>query len=200
MSFGSCGIMPLTHKRQMEVLMVSESLNTLCRVNELRVDALYGKKKHYNAADRKGIHSLSLGIPVVIINVLLSSLLFWIISDSVPIVAKWVGAVLGLLAAGCGAVQTFLNVQKQIEGHRRVASRYLAVSKACSRLTAYYKDGSCNEDELIGRFEGLAREYDEINKDAESFPTSHKDYEKARRGMNESEEVYFEAELKHRGE
>jgi len=75
---------------------MSEAKSIIKKVKELRVDVLYGKKKHFNAADRKQQWNIRLGLPVVLINIIVGSLLFAILSDEVPDWSKWVGAFLAL--------------------------------------------------------------------------------------------------------
>ena len=44
---------------------------TLIRIKQIRTLALFGKKKHYNAADRKQRYHDRLGVAVITINVVL---------------------------------------------------------------------------------------------------------------------------------
>ncbi|QSO48597.1 hypothetical protein [Alicyclobacillus mengziensis] len=94
--------------------------------------------------------------------------------DGMPNFSKWLGAALALVAAVAISGQPFFNFQKQADGHR--ASRYLAVAKERDRLDEYFADGSTDANTLREQLERLARINDRINRDAESFPTSNKDY------------------------
>ncbi|MFC3250948.1 hypothetical protein ACFOLF_06220 [Paenibacillus sepulcri] len=55
--------------------------NVLELVRELRVDALYGKKKHYNAAERKQKYHTYIGISSLVANILAGSILFAFFSN-----------------------------------------------------------------------------------------------------------------------
>ena len=98
-------------------------------IKKIKVDALYGKKKHFNAADRKEKYHYWIGVPLVIINILAGSILFYVLTDGVDNWVKYIPLVLALIAALLSGFQTFLNLQKKIEGHRRVGNKYLAIMK-----------------------------------------------------------------------
>lgn len=168
---------------------------TKAQVEQLKVDALYGKKKHFNAADRKRRIRLWLSIPVVVINTALGSLLMTILEENSPSVFRWVAATLAIVAAILSAVSTFLDLAKQVEGHRRVGNKYLAVAKQSQRLLAYKADGLIDKAEMIKRLEHLADLNDDANREAEAFHTNASDFKKAQRGMQSGEEDYLDNEL-----
>ena len=112
----------------------------------------------------------------------------------------WVGAGLSLVTAILGGLQTFFKYPKIVEGHRSVASRFLAIAKECNRIEAYILDGRIEPGTLHEQLERLAGLYDQVVKDAEPFPTNIKDFELARKGFSEKEEEYTEQELSYRGE
>lgn len=180
--------------------MPNATPKTVEQIRRLRVDALYGKKKHYNAADRKQRYNTILGVTALVINLLVTSIFFGFMADGMPNFSKWLGATLALVAAVAISGQTFFNFQKQAEGHRSIASRYLAVAKECDRIDAYFADGSTEANALREQLERLARVNDRINRDAESFPTSNKDYRLAQQGFDGGQEDYTDDELDYRGE
>lgn len=169
--------------------------NTRSRLKRIKVDALYGKKKHFNAADRHEKRHFNIGIPLVIINVLIGSILFYVLIENQDNWIKYIPLILALAASLLSGFQTFLNPQKKVEGHRRVGNRYLAIMKKCDRLLAYIGDKIINEEPLIARIEEISTEVEEVNKEAESFPTNEKDYNKAKEGIEGGEENYTEVEL-----
>lgn len=168
---------------------------TKAQIQQLKVDALYGKKKHFNAADRKRRARLWLNLPVVVINTVLGSLLMTILEESSPDVFKWIAATLAIAAAILSAVSTFLDLAKQVEGHRRVGNKYLAVAKQSQRLLAYEADGLIDNAEMVKRLEHLADSNDEANREAEAFHTTESDFKKAQLGMQAGEEDYLDNEL-----
>ena len=164
-------------------------------VKELRVDTLYGKKKHFNAADRKQRYHVRMGITAIVLNIILGSVALKLLGDSVPEIAKWASALLALVASILVALQTFLKSQKAIEAHRSIAGRYLSVAKRCSRLIAYCEDETFTLSTLREELEKLSEISDQINADAQPVPTSRGDYKKAKAGFDAGEEDYTEKEL-----
>jgi hypothetical protein len=164
-------------------------------IKKIKVDALYGKKKHFNAADRKEKYHYWIGVPLVIINILAGSILFYVLTDGVDNWVKYIPLVLALIAALLSGFQTFLNLQKKIEGHRRVGNKYLAIMKKSDRIRAYINDEAIKEKELINKVEEIATDIYNINIESESFPTNKSDYELAKKGIESGEESYSETEL-----
>lgn len=169
--------------------------NTTEKLKRIKVDALYGKKKHFNAADRNERNHYRIGIPLVIINILTGSILFYVINDGASNWVKYVPLILALISALLSGFQTYLNLQKKVEGHRRVGNKYLSTMKKCDRLQGYIIDGVISNEVLISRIEIIAQEIDSINVEAESYPTNNSDYELAKKGIENGEEEYSEKEL-----
>lgn len=169
--------------------------NTTEKLKRTKVDALYGKKKHFNASDRNEKNHYRIGIPLVVINILTGSILLYVITDGASNWVKYVPLFLALISALLSGFQTYLNLQKKVEGHRRIGNKYLAIMKKCDRLQGYVIDKVISNDELISRIESIAQEIDSINVEAESYPTNNSDYELAKKGIENGEEEYTEKEL-----
>lgn len=165
------------------------------KLKRIKVDSLYGKKKHFNAAERKERQHYWIGIPLVILNVLTGSVLFYVLTDRVTNWVKFIPLVLALIAALLSGFQTFLNLQKKVEGHNRVGNKYLAIMKKCDRLQAYIEDEEIRDGHLIDRIEEIALEIEKVNIEAESFQTSKSDYELAKKGIKSGEESYTASDL-----
>jgi hypothetical protein len=172
---------------------------TIEQVQTLRVDALYGKKKHYNASDRKRCYHSALGVTQIVLNVLLGSYLFGIGSIAHPDALNIAVAVLALISATAAALQTFYNFERQAELHRSIGTRYLGVAKECSRIIAYHKDGAIGATALRDQLEQLATTCNQINADGEKCPTSNRDFRKAQIGFS-TEEEYTASEKQYPGE
>ena len=71
----------------------------------------------------------------------------------------------------------------------------LSLMKKCDRIQGYILDNIMTNIELINRIEEIAIEIDNINTEAESFPTNNSDYELAKKGIESGEETYTEQEL-----
>jgi len=165
------------------------------KLKKIKVDALYGKKKHFNAADRNEKNHYRIGVPLVIINVLTGSILFYVITDGAMNWVKYVPLILALIAALLSGFQTYLNLQKRVEGHRRIGNKYLSIMKKCDRLQGYISDNAITNEGLILEMENIASEVDNINIEAETYPTNNSDYEQAKKGIEKGEEEYTEKEL-----
>lgn len=172
--------------------MNDNALNILRRI---KVDALYGKKKHFNAADRKDREHYLLGIPLVALNIITTSILLYALTDGKNDWIKYIPIVLTLITSLLGGFQTYLNSQKSAEAHRRIGNQYLSVLKKCDRLQEYAKSFLINNEDLVKEIESIAKKVEDINKEAESHPTNRKDYALAKKGIESGEECYTESEL-----
>jgi hypothetical protein len=169
--------------------------NTIEKLKRIKVDALYGKKKHFNAAERNEKNHFRIGIPLIVTNILTSSVLLYVITNNNPNWIKYIPLTLALVSALLSGFQTYLNLQKRVEGHRRVGNKYLSIMKKCDRLQAYINDKLISNEDLINRLEDISKETDSINVEAETYPTNNKDYQSAKKGIEAGEENYCENEL-----
>jgi hypothetical protein len=169
--------------------------NSIDKLKRIKVDSLYGKKKHFNAAERKENYHYLIGIPLIIINVLTGSILFYVLTDGATSWIKYVPLFLALIAALLSGFQTYLNLPQKVEGHRRIGNRYLSIMKKCDRLQGYIADKLIPTEEVINRLEKISNDADDINKEAEAFPTNENDYKLAQKGIKNGEENYTNTEL-----
>lgn len=165
------------------------------KIKRIKVDSLYGKKKHFNAADRKENYHYWIGVPLTVITILTTTILFYVLTDGATNWIKYVPLALAFAASFLSGFQTYFNFNKQVEGHRRVANKYLALLKRADRLQGYIKDKIITPEELFKQFEVIAFEADEINKEAEPYPTSNSDYVKVKKGIESGEEEYTNKDL-----
>ena len=159
--------------------MPEKTPETLLALDKLRRNAHLGKHKHFSAADRSQRFHTYYGVPVVIINMLLGSVLFATLSIEITAYMKWVGAILALIAAGFSGMQTFFNYQKTFEAHRRIGNQYLSIARNCERLIAEYIDNIIDLKGLSEEAKRINNDYSKINFDAEAFPTNSSDYREA---------------------
>lgn len=170
--------------------------HTLTRIKQIRALALFGKKKHYNAADRKQRYHDRMGVAVITINVVLGSGLLAMLGTQTADVVKWGGAALSLIAALCAAYQKFFGLQQAITGHRRVAGSYLELADEVHNLLASFQDGLVSDVQLSKSRDAFQKKLTRLNTEAHSLSTSRSDYAQAQQGMANGEETYTEAELK----
>lgn len=169
--------------------------DTIAVIKRIKVDALYGKKKHFNAADRKEKYHYWIGIPLLILNIISGSILFYVLTDGIDGWVKFIPLVITLITAILSGFQTFLNHEKKVEGHRRVGNKYLAILKKSKRLESYLNDNVLLNEEIVKRLDNLSEEIDNVNIEAEMFSTNQQDYDNAKKGIQDGEETYTMDEL-----
>jgi hypothetical protein len=86
-------------------------------------------------------------------------------------------------AAALSAVQTFFNFHKSSEGHRAIGNRYVHISRQCKYLQQKNRDIPFSSEEYWKEYEKLYNEYHQINTEAEAFPTSSSDLNKAKKAV-----------------
>lgn len=169
--------------------------NTINRIKRIKADSVFGKKKHFNAADRKQNLHYWIGIPLILLNIITGTTLFISLTENAQDWVKYIPIVFAFIASILGGLQTYFNFNEKVEGHRRCGNDYLAVMKKCDRLQGFIKDDLISKERILEMIEEIAKEANRINKAAESYPTSDKDYQKAKAGIEEGEEDYTEKEL-----
>ncbi|WP_205631440.1 SLATT domain-containing protein [Collimonas fungivorans] len=83
-------------------------------------------------------------------------------------------------AASLSGIQTFFNFHKASEGHRAIGNRYVHISRQCKGLQQKHLDVPYSSADLWTEYDKLYSDYHQINTEAEAFPTSPKDLQKAR--------------------
>jgi len=157
-------------------------------IEKLRWNSHLGKHSHFYAS-QKGRHlHILCGIPIVVINLILGSVFFALLGTDLPDWSKWVGAILALIAALLGGVQTFFNFKKSYESHREIGNEYLAVARECERLIALYFDRILDLEHLSNEIESLNTQYSSINQRAEEYIVSERAYKKALDTQNKKTE------------
>ena len=150
-------------------------------IDELRTDAKIGKGKHFNANRRKiSLHNW-VGIPVILINIFIGTVIIALLTIEIDSnILAIISAVLAFLAASLSGMQTFFNFHKVAEGHSPVGNRYLKISRHCKTLLRKHQDIPFTSHDLWAEVEEIQKEYLEINIEAEAFPTTNKDLSNAR--------------------
>lgn len=148
-------------------------------VEKLRVDARFGKDKHFSAADRLRIYHYWLGLPVIFIGVFLGSAVFTQVELLPNPWQEAFGAFLAFLSALLASLQTFVNPKEMEKGHRAIANRYLDISRKCRLLLAKSNEQLILLEDVSEAYEGLLSSYNETNIEAEAFPISKNDFQNA---------------------
>lgn len=84
-------------------------------------------------------------------------------------------------AASLSGVQTFFNFHKASEGHRAIGNRYTHVSRQCKVLQQRHRDIPFLAKDLWEEYAKVYSEYNQINTEAEAFPTGASDLKAAKK-------------------
>ncbi|MDD5455113.1 MAG: SLATT domain-containing protein [Candidatus Ratteibacteria bacterium] len=171
---------------------MNENKHTIDELNKIRADCMYGKKKHYNARDRYGAYHKRMGIVIIGLTAFMGTSVFYSISESDILTARIIAGILTVSIAVLATLQTFLNFEKRALTHKIIADRYLWLMKKCQRLLSYCKDENKSVKEIIADIENIYEEIKDIQK--EEPGVSAKDYQKARAGIKDDEEIYTNKE------
>lgn len=164
-------------------------------IQKIKIDAAYGKKKHFNAADRKEKKFHIINVTLIVINMVAVSAFFYVVINAGEQLATTIALFINFFAVVLSWLQTYLNYQKVIQGHRRIGNKYLSAMKKCSRLQAYLTDNVIKSEDIIQLVNELAVQVDQYNQEAEEYPTNGIDYKQAHEGINNEEEEYTQKEL-----
>lgn len=166
--------------------------NLLKEIKKLKNNATYGKKRHFNASDRKQNWHIWLVFPVLLLNIFLSSRFFVELKDGLWI---YVPSLIALISAILIGSSEFFKFGKKATEHSAIGNRYLYFIRECSEALALQKDGLITEEELKRNYQDLNRKITEIDAAANALPTTNNDYNKARAGVLDGEEEHTEKEL-----
>lgn len=154
--------------------------HTITVLDKLRSNSHLNKHSHFEEAKTGRGRHIVVGIPIVVINVFLGSILFALIKTTIPEEMKWLGAILALVAAVLGAVQTFFNFKANYEGHQSVATQYLSIARECERVIAAYLDGLVKLSEVAKSVETLNGRYEKVSVEAAKFGVAPRQFKKAK--------------------
>jgi hypothetical protein len=148
-------------------------------MGELGRNCNIGKYRHFRAADRAKLLNDSLGVIVVLINIVVGSAFFIAISKQLPPIAQWIGGFLALGAALTSGVTTFFSFDSLFEQHRDIADKYVKLLAKCEISLARYHDGLVDLGGIDQLLQEYQERYSEISDEAKEFPTSRSDFANA---------------------
>jgi hypothetical protein len=165
------------------------------RLQELRVSAIYEKKKHFNAGDRKRGYHVRLGLASVVVGIISGSALVGALSTTSETLFLWIGLALTLAAAMLAALQTFFNFERQAEGHCSLGASYLHIGQEVAAVLAKRRDDLWTPAECALELDRLLARYQKLTKEAQALRTNSSDYQKAQDGVEAGEEEYTAREM-----
>lgn len=164
-------------------------------IKKLKVDAIIGKKKHFNAADRKDRYNKWFTVTIIFLDVLSGSIFVYEICKTENLIFEFISLLLILISAILTGVQRFMNFHEDAIGHRQVGNQYVAITRDINMLLAFLKDEMITDVEFKQQAIDIKNRIQDINKNAEKYITNKRDFEKAKLGINDGEETYTEEEL-----
>lgn len=165
------------------------------QLKQFKTDAIYEKKKHYNAADRKRRCYKWLSITQIVLNAITGTTLFTLVFGEGSKVAEMLALIFTIAATILASVQKIGDFENQAQGNAKVADMYLRISKKINLTLNFIKDGILANKEIVEKTEEIRREISQANEIGSQFPTNQKDYNKAQEGIKNGEENYIDEEL-----
>lgn len=165
------------------------------QLRHMRTDAVLGKKKHYNAADRKRNYYKITSISQIVINAITGASLIPVVFGQGNKLAEISALILTIIATIMASVQKSQDFEKQAQGNSKVADMYLEIAKLINLTLCMIADGVLSDEAISTRAEELLKNIDSVNKLGSQFTTNDKDFQKAREGIKNGEENYTEEDL-----
>lgn len=169
--------------------------NVIKQLRQFRTDAIYEKKKHYNAADRKRGYYKLLSISQIVLNAITGTALLPVVFGKGSKTAEVIALVCTIAATIFASIQKIGDFENQSQGNSKAGDMYLRISKKINLVLNLIKDGVLSKQEIVNKAEEIQREIGEANEIGSQFPTSTADYKKAQIGVNSGEETYTQEEL-----
>lgn len=165
------------------------------QLKQFKTDAIYEKKKHYNAADRKRRCYKWVSITQIVLNAITGTTLFTLVFGEGSKVAEMLALIFTIAATILASVQKIGDFENQAQGNAKVADMYLRISKKINLTLNFIKDGILTNKEIVEKTEEIRSEISQANEIGSQFPTNQKDYNKAQEGIKNGEENYTDEEL-----
>ena len=165
------------------------------QLKQFKTDAIYEKKKHYNAADRKRRWYKWVSISQIVLNAITGTTLFTVVFGEGSKVAEILALIFTIAATILASVQKIGEFENQAQGNAKVADMYLRISKKINLILNFIKDGALTNQEIVEKAEEIRSEISQANEIGSQFPTNQKDYNKAQEGIKNGEENYTDEEL-----
>lgn len=169
--------------------------NVIKQLKQFKTDAIYEKKKHYNAADRKRRYYKWVSITQIVLNAITGTTLFTVVFGGGSKVAEILALIFTIAATILASVQKIGDFENQAQGNAKVADMYLRISKKINLILNFIKDGELSNQEIVEKAEEICNEISHANEMGSQFPTNRKDYNIAQEGIKNGEENYTDEEL-----
>lgn len=182
---------------------MNQASQTLLALKKLKVDCLYKKSTHFNAARRLKIEANNFRITLIFGTVVasFSTIMNVGIWDQIALNTVWIQVIVNILGALGGFLilytSTFSDYKSKIEvanKHENLASDLNLVFKRIRNAEAYYQDKLMGDQKLVENLHQLTQEY--TSKCSNAPITKDEDYLKAKENLKKGYTAeYTEEEL-----
>lgn len=119
------------------------------QLKQFKADAIYEKKKHYNAAERKRRYYRTLSFIQIFLNAITGTTLLTVVFGKGSKIAEIIALILTIIATILASIQKIGDYEKQAQGNAKVADMYLRISKKISLMLNFIKDKMLSEQDII---------------------------------------------------
>lgn len=149
-------------------------------LERIEEDCIHSGKAQFNAGVRWSRYHLWLGIPSVILSAAAGAAFF----QDYPEIAGAMSSVVAVLTA----LSTFLKPSERASSHKGSGDQYLTLRNDARVLRTIKLDAACDEAAAIANLDEITKRRNELNQ--ASAQASRKDFEKARKGIDEGEAAH----------
>ena len=110
------------------------------QLKQFKADAIYEKKKHYNAAERKRRYYRILSFIQIFLNAITGTTLLTVVFGKGSKMAEIIALILTIIATILASIQKICDYEKQAQGNAKAADMYLRISKKISLTLNFIKD------------------------------------------------------------
>ncbi|MCQ9209390.1 SLATT domain-containing protein [Granulicatella seriolae] len=174
--------------------------NSIRSLKQRRADAIYGKKKHFNASYRQQKYDSALSWISIILSALTSVSLLPSLKDTFALYLEdtflnHVMFLLPLILTIVLAAQKNFKYKEFSEKNYQIGCSYLEISKEISNFLSFIDDEMIEGIEIQEKLEDIQKRLNEIDRLATNTKVKKSDYIKTKEGLNSGEETYTEQEL-----
>jgi len=150
-------------------------------LKRIEEDCIHSGKAQFNAADRWTRYHYWLGIPSVVLSAVAGAAFMKQYAEA--------AAVLSALVTILAALMTFLKPSERAAALKSTGDQYLALRNDARVFREIKLNHTCDEQSAINGLDEFTTRRNELNK--ASYPIARRDFEKARRGINQGEANHY---------
>lgn len=173
--------------------------NSIDSLKKKKIDAVYGKKKHFNASERHDKHFTRLNWLTIILSTLTSVSLLPQFKEILQIqfgetTSNQISFLLSLILTIVLSLQKFYNFDELSQKNAKVANLYLRIYKDIGDYLSLLEDNRVEEKLLPRKLKEFQDRLDDANILAIGTKVNRHDYKNAKKGIDSGEESYTEGE------